>query len=171
MLGNFFVDSLTSTAHTGYSNPLNYAYYYVDDVLLKKEEPILATPVKADDLTRITLKEGKVITLKNIFFDHDKADLLPRSYLELNKLLQLMRQNPALVIEIIGHTDSVGEFDYNLVLSQRRAKAVIDFLLENGIAFERVHYKGYGSSRPVASNDISEGRQLNRRVEMLIVKM
>lgn len=169
IIGNFHPDSLT-TSRSPFAQHLNYAYYYVDDVQLTKEEPILHVPVKADDLTRIPLEEGKIITLKNIFFDHDKTELLPRSFVELNKLVQLMRQHPTMIIEIIGHTDSVGEFDYNLVLSQRRAKAVTDYLLTKGISPQRVQYQGYGSGRPIASNEEASGRQLNRRVELRIVK-
>ncbi len=169
VIGNFFPDSLTQT-RSPLSQTLNYSYYYLDDVQLQKEEPILKVPIKEDDLTRIPLEEGQTIRLKNIFFDHDKTELLPRSFIELNKLVQLMGENPGMIIEIIGHTDSIGEFDYNLVLSQRRAKAVTEYLLQQKVAGHRVRYQGYGSSRPIASNEDAEGRQLNRRVELKIIK-
>ncbi|MEM8906670.1 MAG: OmpA family protein [Bacteroidota bacterium] len=168
-IGNFCPDSLT-LVHSAHSNSLNYAYYYIDDVLIKKEEPILEVPIKADDLTRITIEEGKVVPLKNIFFDSDKSELLPRSYVELNKLLQLLHKNPTMIIEISGHTDSIGDFDYNLFLSQRRAKAVVDFLIQQGISPSRTLYKGYGSTKAISSNNTEVGRQLNRRVEFLIVR-
>lgn len=168
-IGNFTTDSLTLT-QSPFSNHLNYAYYYIDDVSIKKEEPILKVPLSADDLSRIPLREGQLITLKNIFFDHDKVELLPRSFTELNKLVQLLRQHPAMIIEIIGHTDSIGDFDYNLELSERRAKAVIDYLRKKGIPDYQALYKGFGSSQPIASNDEPSGRQLNRRVELLIIK-
>ena len=168
ILGNFYPDSLTQS-RTSVANHLNYAYYYIDDILLKKEEPILKVPVKEDDLTRIPLEPGKVVPLHNIFFDHDKAELLPRSYVELRKLLTIMKTNPTMVIEVIGHTDSVGKSDYNLYLSRRRAKAVVEYLLANGISGTRCRYKGYGSNKPIASNASDDGRQLNRRVEFLIV--
>ncbi|MEM1319176.1 MAG: OmpA family protein [Bacteroidota bacterium] len=168
IIGNFCPDSMTQ-AYFGVANHLNYAYYYIDDVIVRKEEPIVDVPVSDDDLTRIPLEQGKLIPLKNIFFDHDKAELLPRSYVELRKLLQVMQQNPTLVIEINGHTSSIGDFDYNINLSHRRAKAVVDFLLDNGIRAQRARYKGYGSTRPIASNDREEGRSLNRRVEFLVI--
>lgn len=168
-IGNFTTDSLT-TVQSPYSNHLNYAYYYVDDVSIKKEEPILEVPVLEDDLSRIPLRQGQLITLRNIFFDHDKIELLPRSFKELNKLVQLLRQHPTMIIKIIGHTDSIGDFDYNLELSERRAKAVIDYLREKGIPNDQALYKGYGSSQPIASNEEASGRQLNRRVELLIIK-
>ncbi len=169
VIGNFKADSLTNVRNTC-SDGFNYAYYYVDDVLLKKEKPIIKVPIRKDDLCCITLEEGKIVRLKNIFFDHDKAELLPRSYVELNKLLNHMRENPNMVIEISGHTDSVGDRDYNKYLSRKRAKAVVAFLNENGIERNRTRYAGYGDARPIASNDSFEGRQLNRRVEFLIIK-
>ncbi|MEM9819797.1 MAG: OmpA family protein [Bacteroidota bacterium] len=167
-IGNFCPDSLTQMFSPDPNN-LNYAYYYIDDVLVKKEEPILKVPIKADDLSRIKIEEGKVVQLKNIFFDSDKSELLPRSYVELNKLLQLLQENPTMIIEISGHTDSTGDFDYNLFLSRRRAKAVVDFLIQRGISPSRSLYKGYGSTKAISSNDTERGRQLNRRVEFLIV--
>ncbi len=169
IIGNFFADSLTNIRSPG-SNALNYGYYYVDDILLKKENPILEVPIKENDLCCITIEEGKVVQLSNIFFDHDKTELLPRSYVELNKLLKLMRENPSMIIEIRGHTDSIGENDYNIYLSRKRAKAVVEFLNENGIEKSRTRYAGYGDSRPIANNKYTKGRQLNRRVEFLVIK-
>ncbi len=169
LIGNFFSDSLTSKK-IPFSNCLNYAYYYIDDVVLKKTDPYIEVPVQADDLCCITVEEGKIIPLKNIFFNTDKAELLPRSYVELRKLLKLMEDNPEMVIEIRGHTDSLGEHDYNVYLSRKRAKAVVEFLNQNGINRSRTRYKGFGNAEPVATNETDEGRQLNRRVEFLIIK-
>jgi len=168
VIGNFFPDSLTTT-RTAKKDPLPYAYYYLDDVSVKKLPPILPIPVKEDDLTKVVLKKGKVVALKNIFFEFDKSELLPRSYVELKKLLKIMRENPTMVIEIRGHTDSKGEDDYNFPLSEKRAKAVVHFLTKNGISEKRAHYRGFGSSEPMASNQTSKGRQMNRRVEFLIL--
>lgn len=169
LIGNFSPDSLTSKK-VPFSNCLNYAYYYIDDVVLKKTDPYVEIPVEADDLCCISVEEGKIIRLKNIFFNTDKAELLPRSYGELKKLLKLMLDNPNMVIEIRGHTDSQGEHDYNIYLSRKRAKAVVEYLNENGISRSRTRYKGFGHTQPVAENDTDEGRQLNRRVEFLIIK-
>lgn len=170
LIGNFFSDSLTSKK-IPFNNCLNYAYYYIDDVLLKKTEPFVQVPIEEDDLCCISVEEGKIIQLKNIFFDTDKAELLPRSYVELNKLLTLMQENPTMVIEIRGHTDSQGEHDYNIYLSRKRAKAVVEFLNQNGINRSRTRYKGYGNTQPIATNQTEEGRQKNRRVEFLIIKI
>lgn len=167
-MGNFDTDVNTKMTKPS-RDPLSYAYYYVDDVLLKKEEPILEVPIKADDLMKIPLEEGKIVTLKNIFFETDKYELLPRSFIELNKLLKLMRENTNMVIEIRGHTDIRGKANYNKYLSRKRAKAVVLFLIDNGINPARMQYKGFGSELPIAENTTTDGMQLNRRVEFKIL--
>lgn len=167
-IGNFFTDDETAVA-TPTREPLSYAYYYIDDVLLKKEEPIIDVPIKEDDLTKISLEEGNIVTLKNIFFETDKFELLPRSYVELNKLLKLMRDNRNMIIEVRGHTDIRGKDSYNKYLSRKRAKSVVLFLIDNGISPARMQYEGFGSTLPIAENDTSNGMQLNRRVEFKIL--
>ena len=169
LIGNFFPDSLTQIK-SFCNDHLKYAYYYIEDVLVKKLPPILPIPVKEDDLTKEILEEGKIIRLKNIFFEFDQAELLPRSYVELRKLLKIMRENPNMIIEIQGHTDSFGSDFYNLELSRKRAAAVVEFLNRNKIETQRTRFKGFGSQQPIAPNDTEEGRQLNRRVEFLIIK-
>lgn len=138
---------------------------------VRKVEPILPVSIKEDDLTRVPLTVGKVITLKDIFFDSDRSELLPRSNVELDKLLQVMRDNPRLEIEIIGHTDNVGDVNYNLTLSRRRATQVMEYLSKNGIATRRMQVSGFGASQPIAPNESDETRFLNRRVEFRILKM
>lgn len=169
MLGNFRDDQRTQ--FKAYRDDcFNYAYYYVDDVLVKKVPPFLLVPVKPDDLTRQKLEPGKPILLKNIYFEFDKDELMPRSYVELNKLLKIMQENPHMVIEIIGHTDNIGDDDYNKYLSRCRAKSVVTFLLENKIKPARLRYRGAGEHQPVATNDTDEGRAQNRRVEFVVVR-
>ena len=170
IIGNFFDDTSTAV-NSNIPDALPYAYYYFDDVLIRKQEPIIKVPVREDDLSKIELKQGKVLQLKDIYFDTDKFELLPRSFTELDKLLDILIAHPNMEIEIIGHTDSQGEDNYNLYLSRRRAKAVSEYLNENGIAQQRFSYSGRGSNEPIASNDSDDGRQLNRRVEILILKM
>jgi len=111
---------------------------------------------------------GKEIVLKNIFFDFNKSTLRPESKNELENLVQLMKENPTLKIEISGHTDNVGSAAYNKTLSQARAKAVVDYLIAAGISSDRMTSVGYGFDKPIASNDTDEGRQLNRRTEFKI---
>ena len=169
IIGNFTPDQDCSIKQ-GYFPPLEFGYYYIDDVVVKKQEPILHVPLRADDLSNITIEEGKIVPLKHIYFEHDKSELLPRSFVELNKLYNLFIANPSMVIEIVGHTDNTGEDGYNMQLSMNRAEAVVSFLISKGIQPYRALFKGYGRTRPIASNLTADGRQQNRRVEFIIIK-
>ncbi|MEZ5083180.1 MAG: OmpA family protein [Bacteroidales bacterium] len=120
----------------------------------------------------ILLKKAEVgvkIVLNNIFFDFNKATLRPESVAELDRLVKLMNDTPNLKIELSGHTDNVGTASVNQNLSEDRAKAVVDYLVEKGVAQDRLEYKGYGFTQPVATNDTPEGRQQNRRTEFKIM--
>ncbi len=117
------------------------------------------------------LKVGNKIVLRNIFFDTDKATLRPESTAELNRLIKLMNDVPTLKIELGGHTDSQGANAYNQSLSERRAKAVVDYLTKNGISAARLVSKGYGEEEPVSTNETAEGRQENRRTEFKILAL
>lgn len=108
---------------------------------------------------------GASIILKNIFFDTGKSDLRPESYTELNRLVMVMMQNPDLKVKILGHTDNVGTDAYNMQLSKDRAQAVVDYLVSKGIKIDRLKAEGFGSTKPIDTNNTDEGRQNNRRVE------
>ena len=123
------------------------------------------------DLLLIPVKPGAKIRLNNIFFEFAKATLLPESKVELDRLVGILGRYPKMVIEVSGHTDNVGDDASNLKLSQDRAGAVMKYLLDHGIAAARLQARGYGESAPVAANDTDEHRQLNRRVEFMIVRM
>ncbi len=112
---------------------------------------------------------AKPVILKNVFFETASATLRPESTAELNRLKALLEENPALKIRINGHTDNVGSEEDNLLLSENRAKAVYDFLARQGIAAGRLSYKGYGESKPIATNETAAGRQENRRTEFEVV--
>ncbi len=113
---------------------------------------------------------GSKIILKNIFFDFDKSTLRTESTNELERLTNLLKVDaPTLKIEISGHTDSKGADAYNKVLSNNRAKAVVDYLISKGISPDRLTSAGYGEEQPIATNDTDEGRQLNRRTEFKII--
>lgn len=109
--------------------------------------------------------------LNFVYFDFNSAKLKQESSDELNRLKQFMLSNPDTNIEIAGHTDSVGPKAYNKDLSQRRAQAIVGYLVSEGIAAERLVAQGYGEEDPLASNDDErQGRELNRRVEMRILE-
>jgi OOP family OmpA-OmpF porin len=105
-----------------------------------------------------------------VFFDFDKWNLRPESFVELDRVVKLLQENPAIEIEMSAHTDSRGADDYNLRLSDNRARSVMEYILSKGIDAKRITSKGYGETKPVATNDTDEGRQSNRRVEFTIVK-
>jgi outer membrane protein OmpA-like peptidoglycan-associated protein len=116
------------------------------------------------------LEVGLVTILRNIYFDFNKATFKQASYEELNKLERMLQQNTGMNVEIGGHTDIIGTKNYNKVLSQKRAEAVKDYLTKKGIDSRRITAVGYGSSKPLASNDDEdEGRELNRRVEFKVL--
>jgi len=117
------------------------------------------------------LRVGLSSILRNIYFDFDRFTLKQESYTELNKLERLLLNNPGMRVEISGHTDFVGSDQYNIELSVKRAGSVVNFLINKGMSPTRLETKGYGKSRPIASNDDEQdGRELNRRVEFKILQ-
>lgn len=112
---------------------------------------------------------GMVIVLNNIFFDNDKYSLRKESETELANLHKLLIENPTLRIEISGHTDNRGSATHNQELSENRAHAVVNYLITKGIPISRLEFKGYGLTKPVASNLSESGRQLNRRTEFKVL--
>ncbi len=121
------------------------------------------------DISLQPLEADAVITLRNIFFDFSKYELKPESQVELDKVVQLMKDNPTLKIQINGHTDNAGKTADNLRLSEDRAKAVVSYLITKGIVAARLSFKGWGDTRPVADNSTAEGRALNRRTELKVI--
>ena len=122
------------------------------------------------DLFLVPIEIGQVVRLNNVFFDFDKWDLRPESFLELNRVVKLLQDNPAIEIEMSAHTDSHGSDDYNYKLSDNRARSVMEYILAKGISPNRITSQGYGETKHVAPNDTPENRQLNRRVEFTILK-
>jgi outer membrane protein OmpA-like peptidoglycan-associated protein len=124
---------------------------------------------KKMNLYLVPMERGQTIRLNNIFFDYDKSELKPESIPELSRLIVLMKQNPAMKIEITGHTDNLGANEYNFKLAGDRAAAVKNYVITNGIDKTRVTSKSYGETKPIATNETEEGRQQNRRVEFVIL--
>jgi OOP family OmpA-OmpF porin len=108
--------------------------------------------------------------IRTVMFDFDKYNIKEEFYPRLNKVVEVLEKNPALKIEIEGHTDSMGRAKYNQALSERRAQAVKDYLVNKGISSDRLMPVGYGLTRPIASNDTDEGRAKNRRVQLTPIK-
>jgi outer membrane protein OmpA-like peptidoglycan-associated protein/tetratricopeptide (TPR) repeat protein len=140
--------------------------FFSDNFLLSKRSPD-STYEKNIPLQPIEVNAS--IVLNNIFFDIRKFDLKPESQVELDRLVQLLNDNPTIKIEISGHTDNVGKPADNLVLSNNRAKAVTGYLISKGIAAQRLVAKGYGETKPVADNKTEEGKAKNRRTELKVI--
>lgn len=121
------------------------------------------------DIVLNKVSVGMVIVLNNIFFDNDKYTLRKESEAELENLHKLLTDNPSLRIEISGHTDNKGSETYNQKLSENRAHTVVTYLISKGVSESRLEFKGYGMSKPIASNLTDEGRQHNRRTEFKIL--
>ncbi len=115
------------------------------------------------------VRVGEKIVLNNIFYDFNRATLRPESVEELTRLVKLMKDIPSLKIELSSHTDNVGSDEYNMKLSNERAKSVVSFLVASGIASDRLVAKGYGETQPIVTNTSEEGRQANRRTEFKIL--
>jgi len=118
---------------------------------------------------KVVVTEEQIITLEPIYFDFDKATIKPVSYPVLDQVGQVMRDRPTIMVRVEGHTDSVGSDRYNQRLSERRAHAVVKYLIAKGIPSNRLQAVGFGEARPIATNDTPEGRAKNRRTEFHIV--
>ncbi len=115
------------------------------------------------------IEAGASVTLKNIFFDSKRSDLQPVSFPELDKVVQVMNDNPKMVIQINGYTDNVGKPADNLLLSVNRTKSVIAYLQTKGVDAKRLAGKGFGETNPVASNTTEEGKAQNRRTTVTVI--
>lgn len=150
---------LTSVAE-GYLNATD-SIQAVDENQISLVKNLVMTPIEV----------GLTVRLKNIYFDFDKTTLKEESFVELNKVVDFLNQNPHISIEISGHTDSKGSDEYNLNLSQGRSQSVVDYLIGQGIAASRLQAHGYGETKPIDTNDTEEGRANNRRVEFTVLKI
>ena len=121
------------------------------------------------DIPLQPIEANASVVLKNIFFDINKYDLRPESQVELDEVLQLLKDNPTVTIQINGHTDNVGKPADNLLLSENRAKAVINYLKSKAVDAKRLSFKGWGETQPVADNKTEEGRAKNRRTELKVI--
>ena len=122
------------------------------------------------DLYLVPIEVGATIRLNNIFFETGKADLKKESFSELDRVVEFLKDNPNVKIELSGHTDNVGDKAFNKNLSQKRADTVMQYIISKGINVARLTGKGYGMEKPVADNATEEGRALNRRVEFTILE-
>lgn len=188
LIGNFCSDELT--ANKKMPEGERGAYYFIDDVNIRlapsnakpTAPPSVCQPPppkprvedhassKKVDILNVEPEVGKRIRLDNIQFDFDKAELKPESEDELETVLDLLTDYPLMRIEIEAHTDDQGADDYNLKLSEARAKAVADWLIKKKVDAVRITWKGYGETKPLATGTTEADRALNRRVEFKVVE-
>lgn len=132
------------------------------------KENFVDKPYKID-VKLSPIEIGGTTVLRNVFFDSDKFELKEKSFLELDKIVILMNENPTMKIELIGHTDNQGQKQYNQTLSENRAKSVVNYLISKGINKARLTFKGKGDQEPLGPNTTEEGMALNRRTELKII--
>jgi len=150
--------------HLSENQNLDLKDFKKDGVVANKD--ILLSPIEL-----AAIEQDATIVLNNIFFDFNKAVLKSESFPELNRIVDLMNQKGTMQVELAGHADATGPENYNLILSEQRAKAVGKYLAGKGIAKERIVVVFYGESKPIDTNATPEGRKKNRRVEFKIVKL
>jgi outer membrane protein OmpA-like peptidoglycan-associated protein/Tol biopolymer transport system component len=142
---------------------LFYSDHFSLQEVYERDEPYLK------DVPLNPIKTGKSIVLKNVFYAYNSWELIDQSRIELDKVVQLMNENPTLKVEISGHTDNTGTPEYNLGLSEKRAASVTNYLSSHGIPPDRMKARGYGLTQPVMTNETEEGRAANRRTELKIL--
>ena len=166
-LGNYFITLPEGKDYTFTVNRKGYLFYS-SAYALSGAAPD-STYVKNIALEPIKLASSFVFT--QVLFENNSFALLPPSLPELNKLVQILEENPSMHIQISGHTDNVGKDTDNLTLSTNRAKAIVKYLSSKGIAAERLTYKGFGSTEPIATNATAAGRAQNRRTSFTITRL
>lgn len=144
---------------------LFYSGHFALQEIYERDAPYLK------DVPLDPIRTGKSIILRNVFYAYNSWELIDQSRIELDKVVQLMNENPNLKVEIGGHTDNTGTPEYNQGLSEKRAASVTNYLIVHGIDPERIQSHGYGLAQPVLSNENEEGRAANRRTELKIISL
>ena len=147
------------------------AYYYIDMVSLTSADSTeIQQPASSGlpEQNNNTYALDKVHTFDNVLFDFDTYELLDTAKADIQQIFNYLKSDTALFISIDGHTDTIGSVEYNQLLSANRCKAVAGYLIEIGLAQDRIRWKGHGGSKPIANNETEKGRRLNRRVEFVI---
>ena len=175
IIGNFFDNRSTKSTRLPYrygKNTMlsNSAYYFVDDVSLKPTDSLKQKTVPGvSEFRRETIELNQDYILKNIQFEFDSYVLLRSSFVELDKVVEYLKQRPEVNVRLSGHTDFIGSDDYNLVLSRNRSRSVADHFVSRGIQSQRIISYGFGKSRPIVLEKTDEARKINRRVEIRFV--
>jgi outer membrane protein OmpA-like peptidoglycan-associated protein len=162
--GYYFITLPVNKNYTFTVNRKGYLFY--SDVFNLADKP--SDSVYEKNIALQPVEINATVRLKNIQFTSKSFQLEPVSMIELDKLVELMNENPTMKIRINGYTDNIGSDADNLTLSENRAKAVVDYLVSKGIDNKRLTSKGFGETQPIADNSTEEGRALNRRTEFIV---
>jgi len=181
-------DTATNVIATGVVSSTTKQYAVATERKVDNPEPVIVTvkkeghsydshvvtaeqmkePVVVKDAEVKSIETGKVCNLRDIYFETNSYNLTQSSQVVVKLFVEFLKDNPTVKVEIQGHTDNVGNDNDNLLLSERRAKAVYDIVVKMGIPADRLRYKGYGESQPIADNNTASGRAQNRRTVFLI---
>ena len=164
-VGKYFIPLPTGKDYTFVVNRKGYLFYSNLYELSKEKSDSTYTK----DIALQPLKLNASMTFKNVQFDKNAFTLLSISIIELDKLVQVLNENPTIKLQINGYTDNTGNAEENIKLSTARAKSVVDYLISKNIKAERLSYKGFGATNPIAENNNEEGRAKNRRTEFVVV--
>ena len=169
-LGNFKTNAKTRLFKTK-KYAKQGAYYYIDMISVQGTHTADGNQDLASEVfEKQDFELDKIHVFQNVLFYFDKFALLDSAKMEVGRIFDYLEQDTTLRIEINGHTDNIGSDQYNLALSNKRAKAVADYLIELGFSRDRIQWNGYGGTRPETENTTNSGRQKNRRVEFVITK-
>lgn len=165
--GDFSVDLVVGRSYDIAVTKVGYSFQTINIII----PDTVGFERNVGDISLQKVEAGKKIILNNIFFDVNQSTLRKESYAELGRALKFMNDLTSMTLEISGHTDNVGSSKANKTLSEDRAKAVMDYMIANGADKSRLKYKGYGSSKPISSNQTDAGRQMNRRTEFKVLQV
>lgn len=166
--GNYAVAVTSEKEDDNYLMVVKKEGYSFTSALIEPTEETFDIPQIIDFEVK-PIEEGKSVELNDIYFATASYQIDRKSFVVLNSFIEFLNENPSVNIEIRGHTDNTGMLDINITLSDQRAKAVYDYLTQNGIPESRLKYKGYGPNMPIATNETEEGRARNRRTEFFII--
>lgn len=139
------------------------------EALIAEQVPVQSQDF--EDLISVPIEKGAVIRVDKVYFNANATFLRPDSYQQLDRVVEFLKSNPNIQVEIAGHTNNLCDDDFCLYLSDGRAKSVKEYLVSKGIPAAKLSHKGYGKSNPIANNNSTEGRLLNQRVELKIIEV
>jgi len=168
-LEHYKTATMNTTVKAGFKTRMDFKLEPESPAVIEAPAPP-SPPIPVEKKPKVYIEKEKIVITDTIYFGSGKANILPVSFPILDEVARVLMENPKIKIRIEGHTDSMGNDETNMRLSQSRAESVMKYLIRKGISAERMEAKGYGETMPVADNSTPEGRAKNRRVEFVIVE-